>query len=471
MVFNSLVFFVFFAVVYGLYRVLPHRSQNVLLLVSSYVFYGWWDWRFLSLIFLSTLIDYGTGLAIGTARSDQVRRRKMALWISVLSNLGILGFFKYFNFFEENLVLLLQNIGITAPIRHLNIILPVGISFYTFQTMSYTLDIYRRQMEPTRSFLNFATFVSFFPQLVAGPIERASALLPQIEAPRKITREGVGDGSWLILWGLFKKCVIADNLAVIVEQSFGVEMATGAESLMALYAFAFQIFCDFSGYSDIARGLAKLMGIELMVNFNNPYFALNPKDFWSRWHISLSSWLRDYLYIPLGGSRKGPRRTYINLGLTMLLGGLWHGAAWTFVAWGAFHGLVLVIYHSWADWVSPKGTVDSGRFVWLRRVGMFHLVCVGWLFFRAESMGQVGSMLRAIFMNFSWDLGAANLGAAMMIFCLPLWLVQWLQVKTGKLNAPMELSLVPLVMLVASMVLLFLSFGNTGGGAFIYFQF
>ena len=471
MVFNSLVFFVFFAVVYGLYRVLPHRSQNVLLLVSSYVFYGWWDWRFLSLIFLSTLIDYGTGLAIGTARSDQVRRRKMALWISVLSNLGILGFFKYFNFFEENLVLLLQNIGITAPIRHLNIILPVGISFYTFQTMSYTLDIYRRQMEPTRSFLNFATFVSFFPQLVAGPIERASALLPQIEAPRKITREGVGDGSWLILWGLFKKCVIADNLAVIVEQSFGVEMATGAESLMALYAFAFQIFCDFSGYSDIARGLAKLMGIELMVNFNNPYFALNPKDFWSRWHISLSSWLRDYLYIPLGGSRKGPRRTYINLGLTMLLGGLWHGAAWTFVAWGAFHGLVLVIYHSWADWVSPKGTVDSGRFVWLRRVGMFHLVCVGWLFFRAESMGQVGSMLRAIFMNFSWDLGAANLGAAMMIFCLPLWLVQWLQVKTGKLNAPMELSLVPRVMLVASMVLLFLSFGNTGGGAFIYFQF
>ena len=471
MVFNSLVFFVFFAVVYGLYRVLPHRSQNILLLVSSYVFYGWWDWRFLSLIFLSTLIDYGTGLAIGSARPDQVRRRKMALWISVLSNLGILGFFKYFNFFEENLVLLLQGIGITTPIRHLNIILPVGISFYTFQTMSYTLDIYRRQMEPTRSFLNFATFVSFFPQLVAGPIERASALLPQIETSRKITREGVGDGCWLILWGLFKKCVIADNLAVIVEQSFGVEMATGAESLMALYAFAFQIFCDFSGYSDIARGLAKLMGIELMVNFNNPYFALNPKDFWSRWHISLSSWLRDYLYIPLGGSRKGPRRTYINLGLTMLLGGLWHGAAWTFVAWGAFHGLVLVIYHAWADRFSPKGTVDSGRLLWLRRIGMFHLVCVGWLFFRAESMGQVGGMLRAIFMNFSWNLGAANLGTAMMIFCLPLWLVQWLQVKTGNLNAPMELSLIPRVVLVASMVLLFLSFGNTGGGAFIYFQF
>ncbi len=337
--------------------------------------------------------------------------------------------------------------------------------------MSYTLDIYRRQMAPTRSFLNFATFVSFFPQLVAGPIERASALLPQIETPRKITPEGVKDGCWLIFWGLFKKCVIADNLAVMVDQVFGVEMASGADSLLALYAFAFQIFCDFSGYSDIARGLAKLMGMELMVNFNNPYFALNPKDFLGRWHISLSSWLRDYLYIPLGGSRKGPRRTYINLGLTMLLGGLWHGAAWTFVVWGAFHGLILVMYHSWADRFSPKGMVDSDRWLWLRRIGMFHLVCVGWLFFRAESMAQAGSLLRAIVTNFSWDLGSANLGATLLLFCMPLWLVQLLQVKTGNLNAPMELSLVPRTALLATMILLFLAFGNTGGGAFIYFQF
>jgi len=309
MLFNSQVFLIFFVVVYGLYRLLPHRWQNVLLLVSSYFFYGWWDWRFLTLIFLSTVIDYIAGGIIYSAGPNQ-RRRKAAVVVSMTSNLVILGFFKYFNFFADNLSAVLQYAGLPAFTRHLNIILPVGISFYTFQAMSYALDIYRGHLKPARSFLNFATFVAYFPQLVAGPIERASNLLPQIENPRTITRAGIESGAWLIFWGLFKKCVIADNLAVLVDGVFGATGATGATSLLALYAFAFQILCDFSGYSDIARGLARWMGVELMLNFNNPYAALNPKDFWSRWHISLSSWLRDYLYIPLGGE---PERSSPNV--------------------------------------------------------------------------------------------------------------------------------------------------------------
>jgi alginate O-acetyltransferase complex protein AlgI len=470
MVFNSLVFLLFFLVVYALYRVLPHRGQNLLLLVSSYFFYGWWDWRFLSLIFISTLVDYWAGLAIAGAGGD-VRRRRFALWVSLLTNLGFLGFFKYFNFFADNLVVLLQGLGLEAAPRHLNIILPVGISFYTFQTMSYTLDIYRGQLKPTRSFLDFAAFVSFFPQLVAGPIERASRLLPQIAGRRTPTREGLEGGLWLVFWGLFKKCVIADNLAVAVEGVFGVETASGAATLLALYAFAFQIYCDFSGYSDIARGLARMMGIELMVNFNNPYFARNPKEFWQRWHISLSSWLRDYLYIPLGGSRKGVRRTYLNLALTMLLGGLWHGAAWTFVAWGAFHGLLLVVYHAWTDRFAVPGAMDSGRAVWLRRLVMFHLVCLGWLFFRANSVGQALAMLGQMFTAFHWDLAAANSLALLVILCLPLWGVQLLQVQTGRLDAPLGLSAVPRITLYAAMIWMFLALGHTGGGAFIYFQF
>jgi D-alanyl-lipoteichoic acid acyltransferase DltB (MBOAT superfamily) len=470
MIFNSLVFWVFFAAVYGLYRALPHRGQNVLLLVSSYFFYGWWDWRFLSLIFISTVVDYWAGLAMERAGENE-RRRRIALWVSVATNLGILAFFKYFNFFADSLAGLLQVVGVDTPVRHLNIILPVGISFYTFQTMSYTLDIYRRQLKPTRSFLDFAAFVSFFPQLVAGPIERAAKLLPQIEQPRTIRRGDMESGAWLVVWGLFKKCVVADNLAVLVDGVFGAETATGAAALLALYAFAFQIYCDFSGYSDIARGLARWMGIELMLNFNNPYFAVNPKEFWARWHISLSSWLRDYLYISLGGNRRGRGRRYANLALTMLLGGLWHGAAWTFVVWGAFHGLLLVVYHAWASRFAPKGGADSGRWVWLRRILLFHLVCLGWLFFRAESLGQAGALLQQIFTAFEWNGQAVNMLAALIVLCLPLWLVQGLQVRTGRLDAPMELSLVPRAALLAVMILMFLALGHTGGGAFIYFQF
>ena len=470
MVFNSLVFLVFFVVVYGLYRVLPHRGQNVLILASSYFFYGWWDWRFLSLIFISTVIDYVAARVIDDA-GDNRRRRRIAVGASIVSNLGILGFFKYFNFFAENLAALLQTFGVEVSLRHLNIVLPVGISFYTFQTMSYTLDVYRGQMRAARSFLDFAAFVSFFPQLVAGPIERAARLLPQIQQPRTIARNGLESGAWLVAWGLFKKCVVADNLAVLVDGAFRADAPTGAVALLAVYAFAFQIYCDFSGYSDIARGLSRWMGIELMLNFDNPYFAVNPKDFWARWHVSLSSWLRDYLYISLGGNRRGRRRTYVNLALTMLLGGLWHGAAWTFIAWGAFHGAMLVVYHAWAEKFSPKGTVDSGRWLWPRRIFFFQLTCLGWLLFRAESLGQVRDMLARIFTSFAWDAQATDMLAALVLFCLPLWLVQLLQTKTGDLLAPTRLSIVPRAALYATLILMALAFGNTGGGAFIYFQF
>jgi D-alanyl-lipoteichoic acid acyltransferase DltB (MBOAT superfamily) len=470
MLFNSLNFLIFFLVVYGLYGLLSHRKQNGLLLLSSYFFYGCWDYRFLTLIIVSTLVDYWAGLTI--FQSNRPWRRKAALIISLVTNLGILGFFKYFNFFVSSAEDILSWLGLAAEPWRLNIILPVGISFYTFQTMSYTIDIYREKMSPTRNLLNFATFVAFFPQLVAGPIERASRLLPQIEAKRTITREKVEGGLWLIMWGLFKKAVIADNLAQIVDALFAsTEPYSAFAVIVGLYAFAFQIYCDFSGYSDMARGLARCMGIELMVNFNNPYFAVNPSDFWKRWHISLSSWLRDYLYISLGGNRKGTLKTYRNLGLTMLLGGLWHGAAWTFVVWGAYQGLLLIV-HRIAVSVCPSNShADRSHFIWLKRVGMFHAICLGWLFFRAETMGQAGRMLNGLLFNWSYQPIAGNGLIALIVLCAPLWCVQFVQLKTRILEAPRYLSLVPRTLLYAIMGFMFVTLGHTGGQAFIYFQF
>ncbi|MFO1490970.1 MAG: MBOAT family O-acyltransferase [Kiritimatiellia bacterium] len=360
MVFNSFVFVLFFLVVYGLYVILRHRAQNVLLLVASYVFYGWWDWRFLSLVFASTLLDYVCGLKI----VDDPVRRKLWIGISMTGNLGLLFFFKYFNFFAASTAALLHSLGLEAGWTTLNIVLPVGISFYTFQTMSYTLDIYRGTLAPTRSLLNFSLYVAFFPQLVAGPIERASHLLPQVEKPRRPTYQGLREGFWLILHGYLLKVVVADNLGPFADEIFNhPESARGLAVPLALAAFAFQIYGDFAGYSNIARGLCKWMGFDLMVNFRMPYFATNPSDFWRRWHISLSTWLRDYLYIPLGGNRGGPARTHRNLLLTMVLGGLWHGAAWHFVAWGLYHGLLLSghrLLQPLLDRLRPAGRLARG---------------------------------------------------------------------------------------------------------------
>ena len=304
MLFNTLQFAIFFIIVYSLYLLFNHKWQNWMLLVASYIFYGAWDWRFLSLIFISTILDYICGLQI--YKSRYLKRKRLFLFFSVFGNLAILGFFKYFNFFATNLQELLKIFGFSIHPHFLHIILPIGISFYTFQTMSYTIDIYRGRMAPTKKFFDLALFVAFFPQLVAGPIERAKHLLPQILVPRKLSLDKFYEGCYLIFWGLFQKVFIADNLAKIVDPVFaGNSPYNGIQVILALYAFAFQILCDFSGYSNIARGLGKCMGFDIMVNFNLPYFSTNPREFWRRWHISLSTWLRDYLYISLGGNRRG----------------------------------------------------------------------------------------------------------------------------------------------------------------------
>src|SRR3982751_809052 len=342
-VFNSLHFVWFFLVVYALYRVLPHRGQNWLLLVASYYFYAAWDYRFLGLLVASTLVDYTCGLALAAIR-DQ-RRRRAVMWLSIGFNLTLLGFFKYFNFFADNLHVIFGALGWRLDFVMLRVLLPVGISFYTFVTMSYVIDVYRREITPSRNLLDFAVFVAYFPHLVAGPILRATKLLPQIATPRRITSMQIREGLWLIAWGFFQKIFVADNLAPIASRVFAPGAhETGINVLLGTYAFAFQIYGDFAGYSNIARGTSKLMGIELIENFRFPYLVRSAQDFWKHWHISLSTWLRDYLYIPLGGSRGSAWRTRRNLLITMVLGGLWHGAAWTFVLWGLYHGVLLIAY-------------------------------------------------------------------------------------------------------------------------------
>lgn len=469
MIFNSLEFAVFFAVVYGLYLLLPHRGQNFLLLVASYTFYGFWDWRFLGLLLLSTVVDYVLAQLIEA--EPRSARRKRLLTISMVVSLTILGFFKYFNFFADSLAGLLQAMGFPVEAAHLNVILPWGISFYTFQTMNYTIDVYRGHLKASRNFGEFAVFVSFFPHLVAGPIMRASVLLPQVQQRRVITRERLRDGAWLFFWGLFKKVVIADNLAAVVDAQFAPGAAHNLGTvLLGVYAFAYQIYCDFSGYSDMARGMSKWMGFELMVNFNHPYFAVNPSDFWRRWHISLSTWLRDYLYIPLGGSRKSPIRTYVNLTITMLLGGLWHGANWTFVIWGAFHGLFLAVHRKVAGPERQAAALPPWKRI-LFMVGMFHAVCVGWLLFRAQNWSDVVSMVSQAVSAPVLD-GAFWSGiASLIVLCAPLWFLEAMQEWKKDHLVIFRWSPLPRACFYALLLFMLLTLGETGSLAFIYFQF
>ncbi len=331
MFFDSPVYLLFLVLTVLLYWRLTWRAQNYFLLGASYFFYGWWDWRFLLLMMFSTLADFL--IANRIARTEAPRTRKAFLAASLVMNFGILGVFKYFNFFADSLFSLIASMGIhQVPIGMMNIILPPGISFYTFQEVAYIVDVYHRKQEPSRSLLDYALFISLFPHLIAGPIQRPSHLLPQVQNPRHWQGRGFFDGCMLILLGLFRKCVIADNCALLANAAFNGQLGSNMlVTIIGLYAFAWQIYADFSGYSDIARGSAQLLGFHFMVNFRQPYLATSLQDFWRRWHISLSTCLRDYLYIPLGGNRKGERRTYINLMLTMLIGGLWHGANWTFV--------------------------------------------------------------------------------------------------------------------------------------------
>lgn len=389
MLFNSLEFVLFFAIVYGLYIILQHRAQNVLLLIASLVFYGWWDWRFLLLLTFAIVVDFNSSHQIATARTPFARR--CWLGVSLCSNLGILGFFKYYNFFADSAARVLDVAGIDIDWRIAGLILPVGISFYTFQTMSYVIDVYRGDLKPARTLADFALFVCFFPQLVAGPIERATVLLPQVEQPRRPKYQQLRDGFRLILLGFILKLVVAENMAPFVRDMFDhPEWHHGPNVLLGLYAAAFQIYGDFAGYSSIARGLAKLMGFELMLNFRQPYLATNPSDFWRRWHISLSTWLRDYLYIPLGGNRGSEFATYRNLILTMVLGGLWHGAALNFVAWGVFHGSLLAIHRLLfrnvraTDRQRPELSIARV----LATIGFFHITCIGWLLFFSRRLAD-----------------------------------------------------------------------------------
>ena len=482
MLFNSLEFAVFFPIVFFIYWLTGKnlKFQNSFILVSNYIFYGWWDWRFLSLIFLSTLEDYFVAMKIKNT-SDE-RKRKMWLLVSIVFNLGILGFFKYYNFFIDNFITAFTLFGIRLNIRSLNIILPVGISFYTFQTMSYTIDVYKRKYEPTRDFISFAAFVSFFPQLVAGPIERAANLLPQFHVKRTFDYGRAVDGMKQILWGLFKKIVVADNCAAYVNYVFGnYQNQTGSTLLLAAVFFAFQIYGDFSGYSDIATGTGKLLGFNLMHNFNYPYFSRDIAEFWRRWHISLTTWFRDYVYIPLGGSRVSKGKVLRNTFIIFLISGFWHGANWTFIIWGAIHAALFLPLILLKKNRKYTNTVAEGRFLpnikeVFQMCLTFMLVLVGWIFFRAENIKQAFEYFTGIANKSLFSLALLynkRIALMNMIIIVAMLIVEWtgrnnqfgLEKFAGTLKKPYRWIIYLLI------VFILLMYFKTEGTPFIYFQF
>lgn len=403
MLFNSIDFAIFLPIVFILYWFVTKnnlRLQNFLIVGASYLFYGWWDWRFLSLILFSTLVDYSIGL--GLLKQENQTKRKILLWTSILVNLGFLGFFKYYNFFLDNFITAFSFFGTEIKANSLNIILPVGISFYTFQTLSYSIDVYKRKLEPTKDFIAFSAFVSFFPQLVAGPIERATHLLPQFYKKRTFDYSKAVDGMRQILWGLFKKIVIADNCAEYANLIFN-NSADYSGSTLALGAlfFTFQIYGDFSGYSDIAIGTSRLFGFDLMRNFNFPYFSRDIAEFWRRWHISLSTWFRDYLYIPLGGSRGGTWMKVRNTFIIFIVSGFWHGANWTFIVWGALNAIYFLPLLLTNNNRNNLETVAQGKLLpSLKEVSFmlltFGLTVFAWIFFRANNIGHAISYISEI---------------------------------------------------------------------------
>ncbi|MEM7511013.1 MAG: MBOAT family O-acyltransferase [Bacteroidota bacterium] len=474
MLFNSLAFLIFLPVVFLLYWFVFNKNlklQNLLILISSYVFYGWWNWRFLSLIAISTIVDYIMGFNIQSASDDRIKKRW--LWLSIAINLGILGFFKYFNFFIDSWIDLLGLFGYEITYSWtLNIILPVGISFYTFQTMSYTIDVYRGKLIPTRDFISFASFVSFFPQLVAGPIERATNLLPQMLNTRFFSYEKSIQGLRLILWGMFKKVVIADNLAPFVDGIFGdyQELNGGVLVLGAIY-FSLQIYCDFSGYSDIAIGVSKLFGFELMSNFKFPFFSRNVAEFWRRWHISLSTWFRDYVYIPLGGSRGTQFNALKNIFIIFLVSGFWHGAKWTFIIWGLVHALMYIplflgnTNRKYLSSVAGENTwFPSLRELWQMGTTWF-FVLIGWVFFRSDSVGEAFQYLIAIPTRMGIP-DTFRVGILYVIGCL---IMEWMMRRDERNPILTKYKIVNWIMYIALLYLILTNMDNRQ--SFIYFQF
>lgn len=400
MLFNSIDFAIYLPIVFVIYWFVGNKRlklQNLFIVCASYVFYGWWDWRFLSLILFSTLVDYLVGVAL--SKQQHRGKRKILLWISIVINLGFLGFFKYFNFFQDNFITAFSFFGQEIQPNTLNIILPVGISFYTFQTLSYTIDVYKRRLEPTKDFIAFAAFVSFFPQLVAGPIERASNLLPQFYVRRYFDYHKAVDGLRQILWGLFKKIVIADNCAQFANTIFdGYEIYSASTLFLGAVFFAFQIYGDFSGYSDIAIGTSRLFGFNLKRNFATPYFSRDIAEFWRRWHISLSTWFRDYLYIPLGGSRGSKGNMIRNVFIVFIISGFWHGANWTFIVWGALNAvyflpLLLLNWNRVNTDVVAQNTILPSLKELFQIGSTFTLTMLAWVFFRAENVSTAFDFL------------------------------------------------------------------------------
>lgn len=480
MLFNSIDFALFLPIVFFLYWFVTKKNlklQNLLIVVASYTFYGWWDWRFLSLIIFSTIIDYLIG--IGLSKQEDPIKRKLLLWLSILVNLGFLGFFKYYNFFLDNFVAAFSFFGTEINANSLNIILPVGISFYTFQTLSYSIDVYKRKLEPTKDFIVFAAFVSFFPQLVAGPIERATNLLPQFYKKRQFDYSNAVDGMRQILWGLFKKVVIADNCAHYANIIFNNSADySGSTLVMGAIFFTFQIYGDFSGYSDIAIGTSRLFGFNLKQNFAFPYFSRDIAEFWRRWHISLSTWFRDYLYIPLGGSRGGTFNKIRNVFIIFLVSGFWHGANWTFIIWGGLNALYFLPILLTNNNRKNLDVVAFGKYLpSMRELSLmlltFALTVFAWIFFRAENVGHAFSYISGIFSSSLFSVPEVKPYFAIVLLIVFFIVVEWLgrnnkyALEKIKQNLPTGFRYLA-YLFIATLVMLY-----SGGEeqTFIYFQF
>jgi alginate O-acetyltransferase complex protein AlgI len=476
MLFDSPVFFAFLIPVVLAYWRLSHRRQNVFLLVASYIFYGWWDWRFLGLMIATTTVDFL--IAPRVAPGQQAAHRNRWLIASLIWNFTILGVFKYFGFFAGSLVDALNQLGVhNVPLPLIHVILPPGISFYTFEEVAYVVDVYKGRIQPATSYLDYALFISFFPHLIAGPIQRPSQLIPQVQTTRRFDADRFFDGLMLIFSGLVRKCVVADNCALLANAAFGGQFGPSNFwiVLIGTYAFTWQVYGDFSGYSDIARGCAQLMGFHLIVNFRQPFLACGLRDFWRRWHISLSTWLRDYLYIPLGGSAQGPAKTSRNLFVTLVLAGLWHGANWTFVIFGAIHGIVLVVERFLfpARSKSDKGAQPqhSTTFsVWAQRILTFNILGLSLAFFRATSLSAAVRFLAGL-SNFSWRPEYFSAFLILCMFSVPLFLTDLMLEASGK-EYPFATAPYAVRTGVAALALVVLAlFSGSNLNAFIYFQF
>lgn len=483
MLFNSIDFALFLPVVFVLYWFTSKNSrriQNYIILISSYVFYGWWDWRFLILVLCSTLVDYFVGIRL--SKEHKPGNRKFLLWISLMVNLGLLGIFKYYNFFISNFTEAFSILGYSLQSTTLNIILPVGISFYTFQTLSYTLDIYHRKIQPTHDFISFAAFVSFFPQLVAGPIERASKLLPQFRHNRSFNYHSATDGLRQMVWGLFKKVVIADNCGAFADMIFNNSNEySGIALVLGAVMFAFQIYGDFSGYSDIAIGTSRLFGFDLSRNFAYPYFSRDIAEFWRRWHISLSTWFRDYVYIPLGGSKAGIWKNIRNIFIIFIVSGFWHGANWTFIIWGLLNAIYFLpiflfkTHRNHLNVVAENSVLPSANETF-RIFITFSLTTIAWIFFRAENLGHALSFVAGIFNpQHGFFTGIPKAGILLVTFSLVIFMIaiEWLgrhhEYALEKLIAPS-----PKILrwsYYSALIFIIGMFMQTNETPFIYFQF